>query len=141
MCGDIFPRRSEAEGRAGGGKDGRRLIDLLIQNLIANSQIHVTTVISLVKGSEALVVLNVHGPVDMASVIAASEATARPSAGGLIRPERSEQFEEALRALDNYKKKDPSKGALHCFGLRGTQLTRRIKQWLFDSKRLEMHLL
>jgi len=55
----------------------------------------------------------------MASVIAASEATARPSAAGLIRPERSEQFEEALRALDNYKKKDPSKGGRHCFTLAG----------------------
>ncbi|RXW20401.1 hypothetical protein EST38_g5453 [Candolleomyces aberdarensis] len=45
----------------------------------------------------------------MASVIGASEAASRPSAVGFIKPERSEQFEEALKALENYKKKDPSK--------------------------------
>jgi len=70
---------------------------------------HVSQLIGAM-GLAALVILDVHGLVKMSSVIAAPEVTARPSAGGLIRPERSEQFEDALRALDSYKKKDPSKG-------------------------------
>jgi hypothetical protein len=75
----------------------------------------------------------------MASVIGASDVAARPSAAGLIKPERSEQFEEALRALENYKKKDPSKGAtLNCISVTTKYTDLTGVQSLSGSKPLEM---
>ncbi|KAJ3534628.1 hypothetical protein NMY22_g6842 [Coprinellus aureogranulatus] len=74
----------------------------------------------------------------MSGIIAASEATARPSAGGIIRPERPEHFEEAFKALDNYKKKDPSKVVVRFKAIGNAPIMRQNFYKITSSQRFQL---